>query len=85
VLLNPLVVLGDLQSQTDGTYLLPVLLLEREYIVSGNLEVGFDSGVEITKVTLVEGYSDYMVAYRAESKGLWAGLCRGAGASTRPG
>jgi hypothetical protein len=54
-----------------------------------NLEIGFDPGVEVSRIILAEGYSDYMVAYRAESPGVAGNRLRpplqGTGASPRAG
>lgn len=66
----PAVFLGELQAQPDGTCLLPVCLQEREGIVAGMVQVGYDPGVEVVEVTAGEGYGEYLLAHRVTAAGV---------------
>ena len=61
-----LVALGGLRHQSDGSYLLPVQLKDREGIVSGQMVVTYEGDAEVTDVTLGAGYGTYLVAHRSE-------------------
>ena len=63
---GPLAALGDLQAQSDGTYLLPLQLSEREGVVSGEMVVTYSGDAEVADVRLARGYESYLVAHRAE-------------------
>jgi hypothetical protein len=61
---------GKAMGQSDGTYLVPITLEERDGILSGTLRFALDPGMEVVDVTTAQGYGEYILAYNAQPEEL---------------
>ena len=61
------VALSELQAQEDGRYILPVVLNERDGIISGTVQVSFDKGVVVEAVVPGEDFDDFLIMHTADA------------------
>lgn len=68
VVLNHIITLGERQFQGDGTYLVPIVLTDREGLLSATLEIGHNEYIQVLDVTTDASYDNFMIAHHAEKE-----------------
>ena len=63
-----MIAFGNAMEQSDGTYLVPITLEERDGIISGTLWIEHNPGMEIVDVTTADGYGEYILAHNPETE-----------------
>ena len=85
VTLSHTVALGALQPQANGTYMLPVILNERDGIITGAVQVSFDEGVEVEGVEPGEGFDEFLMMHTADTEKMEFVFAGALPAGTGPG
>lgn len=67
---HPVIAFGQPLPQTDGTYLLPVQLNDREGVLSGTLQFGYDSSLQILDVIPATAFENHLFAHNSQSENL---------------
>ena len=64
--LDHILALGEVEAVGDGSYRIPLTLMDRSGVVSGTFEIGYDLGVKVVDVSTADAFGGYMVAHNAE-------------------